>query len=239
MTSDAALDEFAALAAGSDADIELADTALLIAQMEYPQLDRAAYLLQLEDLAGEARLRIGGETAPYALANALSHFLFEEQQFRGNADDYYDERNSYLNEVLDRRLGIPITLSLIYIEVARRAGVATHGVGLPGHFIVRLDAEREQVLLDPFHGGIILTGDDCSRLVEQSSGHAGPIDPSFLEPVSNREFVARILNNLKTIHMNAQDYPRALAVVERLTLLHPDDPREQRLRDALRQVTSP
>jgi regulator of sirC expression with transglutaminase-like and TPR domain len=239
MDGPGSLNQFSRAAGVIDGETSLAGIALLIAAMEYPDLDPAPYVAQLDDLADEARTRLRRESSAHGIANALSHFLLEEQQFTGNTSDYYDPRNSFLNDVLDRRTGIPITLSLVYVEVARRAGAIACGIGLPGHFVVRVDAAADEVLVDPFHGGTILTSDDCLALMAQSAAYTGPLDPSFLQPVTNRDFSARMLNNLKSIYMNAQDYPRALAVVERLLILHSDDTRERRLRDALLRVTSP
>ena len=236
MKAQSAMELFHELVSVADDAIDLAEAALAIAQEEYPTLDRAQYLLALDDLGEAARPRVARESTVLGVANALSHLLFEEQQFRGNAEDYYDPRNSYLNDVLSRRLGIPITLGLVYIETARRAGVDAEGVGMPGHVIVRVRAHGETALVDPFHGGTLLTEDDCLALVSASTGYTGPFEPSFLEPMSKRDFLARMLNNLKQVYLNERDYPRALAAVERLVLLHPDDPHERRLRDGLRDV---
>jgi len=229
---------FVRMAAAPDESFALDEAALLIAQEEYPDLDRGRYLRQLDDLAGAARSRIERETSPYGVANALSDYLFDDQKFRGNVEDYYSPRNSFLNDVLDRRLGIPITLSVLYMEVARRLDMTVHGIGMPGHFIVRFDAPDEQILIDPFHRGTILTHGDCLALMSQSAAYNGPFDAALLAPVGKREILYRMLNNLKTVYLSDHDYRRALAAVERLVLLRPDDAHETRLRDRLRDVVS-
>jgi len=236
MHGDTALMEFARLTMEPAPRINVVDGALLIAAMEYPALDRAASLRELDHLAEAAGRRVGAESGPYGAVNALSEFLFEEQGFRGNAESYYDPRNSFLNDVLGRRLGIPITLALIYIDLAERAGMTAYGVGLPGHFIVGVETHGERILIDPFHRGVILAEDDLGALMRASAGYDGPLLPEMLEPVDARAFLARMLNNLKTIYLNEQDYPRALATVERLALLYPGDAPHARLRDALRRA---
>ena len=229
---------FMRIAAAPDDAISLDEAALLIAQEEYPDLDRARYLRRLDELAVAARSRVECETSPYGVANALSDYLFEDQKFRGNAEDYYSPRNSFLNDVLDRGFGIPITLSVLYMEVARRLDLTVHGIGLPGHFIVRFDAPDEQILIDPFHRGTILAQDDCRALMSQAGAYSRALEPSLLAPVSKREILYRMLNNLKTVYLSDHDYRRALIAVERLVLLRPDDAHETRLRDRLRDVVS-
>ena len=206
-----------------DKEVDLAETALLIAQEEYPDLDRGRYLGILHHLAMEAKRRIGDEAEPYGIVNALSEYLFDEEGFRGNEDNYYDPRNSFLNEVLDRRLGIPITLSLVYMEVGHRLALPIVGVGMPGHFLVKYLAPGEEIIIDPFHRGIILNEEDCTDLLTRISGRPISFQRLYLASLSKREILTRMLNNLKGIYLARQDYRRALGVVKRLLLINPQD----------------
>lgn len=225
---------FAEMVSRHDADIDLAEAALLIAQEAYPRLNRSHYQQRLDRLAAEAGRRIAGVTEPYTIANTISEHLFDEEGFRGNVENYYDPRNSFLNEVLDRRLGIPITLSLVYIEVARRLRLPVVGVGMPGHFVVKFIAPAEEIVIDPFHRGLILSEEDCAELVLRTSGGAVTFQPEHLRPVSNKAILSRLLHNLKGIYLGRQDYRRALGVVERLLLIDPDSLLEVRDRGLLR-----
>ncbi len=207
-----ALEQFA-LAAGCD-EIDLARMALLIAAAEYPDLDVKEELRALDSLAAGASRRLGQERDPLARANALSEYLFDEVGFRGNREDYYDPRNSFLNEVLSRRLGIPITLSLVYIEVGKRLGVPLVGVGMPGHFLVRITSGHEDLLIDPFHRGILLSEEECAQRLQEVAGAAIPWDRSYLAPVSNRELIERVLLNLRGIYVRRDDQPRALRATD-------------------------
>ena len=159
--------------------------------------------------------------------NTLSEYLFDHIGFRGNEEDYYDPRNSYLNQVLERRMGIPITLAVVYMEVGRRLKIPLVGIGMPGHFLVR-HVEVEDLFVDPFHGGIMLSEDECQqRLKERVSGEI-PWDPSLLRPISNREILARIIRNLKAIYMQRGDFVRALTVAEFDVCLDPHSPLNRR-----------
>ncbi len=158
----------------------------------------------------------------------LREFLFEEQGFRGNAEEYYDPRNSFLNDVLDRRLGIPITLSLVLIEVGRRLGLAIHGIGLPAHFIVGFQSGGCRVLLDPFNGGAILTPEGCQELVSRVLSRQVTLQEEHFAPVTKQQFLIRMLNNLKAIYFKQEAWEKALRVSERLLLLDPDSSCEVR-----------
>lgn len=195
---------------------------LLARECAYPRLRPSAYLARLDDLAAAAGGQLAGTAAGPQRALALSHWLFEEQGFRGNVGDYADPRNSYLNEVLDRRLGLPITLSVLFLEVAQRLEIPAQGVGLPGHFIVAVPGEAAPVYLDPFHRGRTLTLDDCAELVRQSAGHA-EFDPRWLTPTSSRNIVTRMLNNLRQFYVSVEDWPLAVKIAERLVLLQPQE----------------
>jgi regulator of sirC expression with transglutaminase-like and TPR domain len=166
-------------------------------------------------------------------AGALARFLFDEERFRGNTDDYYDPRNSFLDDALDRRLGIPITLSIVYMAVAAGAGLETAGIGLPGHFVVRATRRGGQRFLDPFHGGRPLDQAGCEALVARLRPRAGPLDPRWLAPVTTRQIFVRMLNNLKAVYASLGDWSPALAAVDRILLLVPDALEELRDRGLL------
>ena len=219
-----ALEQFA-LAAGCD-EIDLAQMALLIAAAEYPDLDVKEELRALDSLAAGASRSLGQERDPLACANALSEYLFGEVGFRGNREDYYDPRNSFLNEVLNRRLGIPITLSLMYMEVGKRLGMPLVGVGMPGHFLVRINSQQEDLMIDPFHRGILLSEQECAQRLQEVAGAAVPWDRSYLAPVSNRELIERILRNLSGVYVARHDQPRARRATEWLATLQSQSPPE-------------
>ena len=232
MPRDAALEAFAEEANRPEGEINLARAALLMCVFEYPDLDVPAYLNRIDRLAVSAGPVMSSADVP---ALALAQFLFRRMGFTGDQDNYHDPRNSFLNQVLDRRTGIPITLSVLYVEVARRLGVQAQGVGLPGHFIVRatLDEspgtpEPEVIYLDPFHGGALLDENDCRERVNSITGGKLPFTPEFLRPVGSHYILLRMLNNLKNSYAGAKDLERALRVVERLLVLKPGDPDETR-----------
>ena len=190
-------DRFATLVRSPDAVLRehLDEAALLIAAHARPGLDVAHYLARLDDLAAGVGEPVLAE---------VTHQLFGVEGFRVNDEDYYDPRNSYLDEVLDRRLGIPITLSVVLIEVARRLGIGLAGVSLPGHFLVRLLGEPP-VFLDAFGGGLLLGEAECEERFRLQQGPAAPFDPRYLEPVPTVDVIARMLNNLRSVHLERQD----------------------------------
>lgn len=219
---------------------DLARAALEIARVEYPELDPAPSLRALDDLAASVRPRLSEQTSAQDAAVQLSRFLFEECGFRGNRDDYYDPRNSFLNDVLDRRLGIPISLAVLMIEVGSRAGLALEGVGFPGHFLVRVPAPGDPVLLDPFHAGTPVDDADLLarlRALSQASRGGGPdfahVPPEFVEPTTIRAILARMLRNLLRIYLERTDNQRALTAVDLLLVLTPDAAEEIRTRGTL------
>jgi len=224
---DPALEEFQRAVLGRDVEIDLARAALLIAKTEYPTLNLERYLLRLDRLAAEAGARRLARD-PLGRLHRLREFLFEEVGFRGNAEEYFDPRNSFLNDVLDRKLGIPITLSLVLMEVGRRLRLDIKGIGLPAHFIVGVEIEGDQVLLDPFHGGMLLTPDGAQELVSRVLGRPVTLQEEHFAPVTKREFLARMLRNLKAIYWRRREWAKALPVVERLLALELDSPEEIR-----------
>ena len=221
-----------ALAGTADAR-SLAEGALWIAAEAQPGLDVPAWLARLDALGYRAAERITSDMDVDRAAMAVSEFLFEEEGFRGNAEDYYDPRNSFLHDVLDRRLGIPITLSIVYVAVAARAGLEAAGVGLPGHFIVRAERRGRHRLVDPFHGGGLLDRAACEALVARVRRGGGRLDPRWLAPVTTRQIFIRVLSNLKAVYSSLGDWARALAAVERILLLAPDMLEELRDRGTL------
>lgn len=216
-----------------DTQIDLAKAALYIAQEEYPNLDIATYLNALDVMATEVEERLPVERYPLRIIQSLNQYLYDELGFTGNTSDYYDPRNSFLNEVIDRRSGIPITLSLVYLEVARRLDFPMVGIGMPGHFLIRPDFQDVGIFVDAFNRGEILFESDCEERLAQIYGHPVQLQPSFTKAVSPRQLLTRMLTNLKLIYLNRQDLPKALAVVERILLLFPDAVMERRDRGLL------
>jgi regulator of sirC expression with transglutaminase-like and TPR domain len=215
-----------------DADLNLARCALLIAAEEYPDLDIDGYLRQLDDLADGARERLRDGRVPDAVAT-LNRYLFRELEFGGNTQDYYDPANSYLNEVIDRRTGIPIALSVVYLEVGWRLGLPLAGVGLPGHFVVSCRGPEGTVYIDVYHGGALLDEAACARLMRRAVGDRLGFRREFLLPVSKRQILSRMLGNLKVVYQQQNDAGRALAVLDRMLELDPDSPAELRERGRL------
>jgi regulator of sirC expression with transglutaminase-like and TPR domain len=216
-----------------DRAVDVARASLLIAAEEYPTLDVGRYLERLESLGDTVRERAGAQAPAEGVIDVLNRLLFQDEGFRGNSEDYYDPRNSYLNEVLDRRTGIPITLSTVYIEVARRAGLEVDGVGLPGHFIVKASAPGGEILLDPFHGGARLSEGDCQRRLDRIFEGRVRIEPAMLTACSRKEILARTLRNLKTIYTKAADHWRSLGVVDLLLRVNPSSGEDLRDRGLL------
>jgi regulator of sirC expression with transglutaminase-like and TPR domain len=212
---------FARLVSRPEPSIDLAEAALLIAKEEYPHLEVTRYLSRLDAMAAEIMHREGNTPDAHRLITSLGDYLFRGQGFRGNTSDYYDPRNSFLNDVLDRRLGIPITLSAVYMEVGRRLGVRLQGVGMPGHFLVKYVGPGEEIVIDPFDGGTIVSPQDCQRILHRISGGKLTFEPRFLSTVGTRQILARMLTNLKMIYFNSQAYAKALGVVDRLLILDP------------------
>lgn len=204
-----------------DSEIRLAEGALLYAQDHYPQLNVACWLNRCDQL-GERVRQLGART-PAERIEAMRQVLIEEEDFSANVEDYYDARNSFLNEVLHRRLGIPISLSLIWLDVARQLGWPLVGVGLPGHFIVKYvtDDIEEDLLIDPFHGGCLLTIEDCETLILRSCGQCARLRRCDLRPACNKGILTRMLNNLRVIFIQQQAWVRAAQTVDRLLAIHP------------------
>jgi regulator of sirC expression with transglutaminase-like and TPR domain len=218
-----------------DERIPMDRAALTIARTEYPAVEFDQYLRRLDELARAVNERLPRIADPGETIAALNEVLFGQEGFRGNRDDYYDPRNSFLNNVLERKLGIPITLALVYMEVARRIGFPLFGVGMPGHFLLKhYDVEGRETLIDAFNRGAIVTARECqNRLDEIYSGQL-PLQPEFLHSVSRRQMLTRILNNLKNVYMAARNFRKALDVVDLICAIYPRSPEDVKQRALLR-----
>ena len=239
----AQLAPFAALIDRIDVRIELARACLLIAEDAYPGLDVEKYVTELERLALGLRSRLSPSAGAEEKLVALNQFLFEHLGYTGNAEDFYDPRNSYLNDVIDRRTGVPITLAVVYMELGRRIGLPLEGVSFPGHFLVRLRMRGGVLVLDPFAAGEPQSEDELrerlQRVIPEGATGALPVSElpleRFLEPASNRQILARLLRNLKSIYRETDQPARLLEVLDRMLLVVPDATAELRDRGMLYQ----
>jgi regulator of sirC expression with transglutaminase-like and TPR domain len=214
---DEGLVQFGELVRRPEPALDLALGALLIARIEHPKLSPAPSLARLDQLADTSGA--GRIDDPLKALHRLREFLFEEEGFAGNRADYYDARNSCLNDVLERRLGIPITLSLMVMEVGRRVGLSIVGVGLPGHFVVRVGVGPEPVLLDPFHRGAVLTREGAAKLVARALGGRSRLTESHFAPAGQRQIPTRMLMNLRGIYCRRGEWSKALGVFDHLLIL--------------------
>jgi regulator of sirC expression with transglutaminase-like and TPR domain len=217
----------------SDREFELGRAALYIAQEEYPQLPVERYMLRLDSFAEAVKDRLDDETAPPVVLGEVIHTLFEREGLRGNKESYHDPRNSFLNDVLDRRLGIPLTLGIILLEVGQRLDLPLEGVSFPGHFLIRYRGSAEHLLIDPFDGGRIRFESEAQEVLDQQYGGMVRMQPAFLRAASKLDMIRRLLVNLKGLYVNVKDDERALSVVERLLLVRPASPEERRDRGML------
>ncbi|MEF7613922.1 tetratricopeptide repeat protein [Aquincola sp. MAHUQ-54] len=219
------LSYFAALVA-EDESLSLLEAAVSIAQDEYPTLDAQAVLAEVDALAWQLKRRIPADAATLQKLRLLNRYFFQELGFGGNVNDYYDPANSYLHKVLETRRGIPITLALLYIEIATQIGLTARGVSFPGHFLVKLRLSQGEVVIDPFNGQSLSREDLDERLVpyRRQQGLEGDFEVPlglFLQSSPARDVLARMLGNLKEIHRSANDWPRLMAVLDRLVILLP------------------
>ena len=220
-------------AVASQGDIELARAALTVAQDEYPALRPDVYLARLDEYAARVRAFAGGEADPYRLVASINYVLFKQEGFRGNRGDYYDPRNSFLNDVIERKKGIPITMSILYMEVAARAGLKLRGVGFPGHFLVKYEDDEDEIVIDPFDKGEVRTLEDLQTLLDGLYNGKVALRPEFLAPVTHRQIIHRMLNNLKGIYLSEENLLKALSAAERLVILEPSSAPEIRDRGML------
>jgi regulator of sirC expression with transglutaminase-like and TPR domain len=229
----------ALMAASNAPGTSLARATLVIARIEYPRLDPEPYVARLDAMGDAARRAIErhidatGDASTLAGIKALNDYLFEELQFVGNREHYEDPRNSCLNEVLDRRTGIPITLSVIYMEVARRAGLQVDGINFPGHFLVRCPEQKGHLIIDPFHAGALLSEHKCRLLLQKHVGNEVAFSKSLLAPATRHQIIVRMLLNLKRIYVNMRSFPQARDVTELLLAITPSALSELRDRGLL------
>ena len=217
----------------SEPQFDLARAALLVAAESDPALDVDAEMARLEQWAGELNRRIDPAWNNLQRLARLRTFMYEDLGFKGDVRGYYSPANSLLHSVMSRRLGIPLTLSIVFMEIGWRIGVPFEGVGFPGHFLVRLTGEPGDLLLDPYDHGASVHEEDCRRMIQLTTGGTVPYDPSMIRSLGKRDMIARLLFNLKVACLKTNDDPGALSAVERLLLLHPNDPPELRDRGLL------
>jgi regulator of sirC expression with transglutaminase-like and TPR domain len=222
MVSGTDLTLFAHVVGRPDDDLNLAQAALLIAEPEYPGLDIPHYTAMLDRFGKKMRGELAGTEAGVPSAQKLLTVVYEELGFAGNLTDYYDPKNSFLNEVLDRRTGIPISLAIVVLEIASRAGLPVAGVGFPGHFLLRMEAPGGLILIDPFHGRL-LDADDLRELYTRVIGEPREPDPETLKPTGKIPILLRVLANLRGIYGEGKDPRRLRAVLERMVVLAPED----------------
>jgi len=219
----------------ADERLDILRAALTFARIEYPQLDVETYVERVEHLAARVSAKVREPGDPAQSIAALNEVLFQEEMFRGNTVDYYGPRNSFLNDVLDRKLGIPITLALLYMEVARRVGFPLFGVGMPGHFLLKhYDVSGRPILIDAFECGAIVTEEDCQQKLNRIYSGQLVLQQEFLMPVTRRQMLTRMLNNLKTIYLSQRNFRMALQVVDLVLVIYPRSPEDVKQRAVLR-----
>jgi regulator of sirC expression with transglutaminase-like and TPR domain len=211
-----------------ETQINLAKTALYIAQEQYPEIEPEEYLNALDTMASEVLERLPQQRYPLRVIQTINHYLYEDLGFRGNQNHYYDPKNSYFNEVIDRRTGIPITLSLVYLELSKRIDFPMVGIGMPGHFLIRPEFEEAGIYVDAFNQGEILFVEDCVTRLTEIYQKPMQMQPEFLVTVTPYQFLGRMLMNLKVIYFNQGKIELALGVIERILLLFPDSPHQRR-----------
>lgn len=219
----------------ADERLDILRAALTFARIEYPQLDMEEYVGRVEHLAARVSAKVRELGDPAQSIAALNEVLFQEEMFRGNTVDYYSPRNSFFNDVLDRKLGIPITLALLYMEVARRVGFPLFGVGMPGHFLLKhYDISGRPILIDAFDRGAIVTEEDCQKKLNSIYSGQLVLQPEFLMPVTRRQMLTRLLNNLKTIYLSQRNFRMALQIVDLVLVIYPRSPEDVKQRAVLR-----
>ncbi len=219
--------DFACLMERGDDDINLAEAALVIARTEYPDLETAAHLARLDEIA--SRVRADPVFPPVGNIQALNETLFEEENFSGNEEEYDDPGNSYLNRVLERKKGIPITLSVVYMEVARRRSLPVVGVGFPGHFLVKYLTTPGEIIIDPYHRGTIMSREDCAERLKSHFGEESELKPEHLTASTNKQILARMLNNLKGSYFRRGKFAKVLTMIELALAIEPGS--RQHIRD--------
>ena len=233
MTNQVGWRNFAEEVQKQDRTIDLAKASLYYAQAEYPSLDIDQYLNTLDEIARNIEVNLPQERYPLQVIKTINNYLFNELKFQGDSQNYYNPENSYLNRVIDRCTGIPITLSVIYLEIAKRINFPMVGIGMPGHFIIRPDFEDAGIFVDAFNQGEILFEQDCEARLSQLYQQPVKLEPHFLNPVSNHQILARMLNNLKQIYLHHRQLDKVLAIVKGILTLFPHNPYEIRDRGLL------
>jgi regulator of sirC expression with transglutaminase-like and TPR domain len=229
--------EFAALVSPEieDEQIDLLTSALTIAKLEYPELEVSQYRERVTTLADRVKERASRSTDSLEVLGVINEVLYGDEGFRGNVSDYYDPKNSFFNDVLDRKLGIPITLSVLYMEVARRAGVPVFGVGMPGHFLLKFyEIDGRELFLDAYNSGHLLSPEDCQEKLTEIYNGQIPLDAKFLTPVGKRQILTRMLNNLRSIYMTNRLLKKALAVIDLILVIYPRSSDDVKQRAMLR-----
>jgi regulator of sirC expression with transglutaminase-like and TPR domain len=232
-----ALQSFSEMAALDEDALPLDRTALVIALEEYPDLDLQGYLRRLDMFAARAEALVGLDLNPVNIIESINEVLFVQEGLRGNEDDYFDPRNSYLNQVLDRRLGIPISLSVIYMEVAKRINFTVQGIGFPEHFLMKHVSGDREIIIDAFQLGRILTLNDCQELLDKFHNGVVTINASLLQSMGKRAILTRMLYNLKGVYSQKEQHLKALSVVDKILMLNPWLPTEVRDRGLIYMQT--
>jgi regulator of sirC expression with transglutaminase-like and TPR domain len=214
-------------------NINLAKACLYFSQIKYPEIRVREYLSKLDKMAWEAKKYLPKNNYPLKIIQGINTYLFQELGLQGNQDNYYDPRNSFLNEVINRKRGIPITLSVVYLEIAKRLKFPMVGIGMPGHFIIRPEFQDAGIFVDVYNRGDILFEQDCYDKIRQLYPEENEIDPNVLAPVNNKQILARILTNLKYIYLNNDQLSQALMIIEGLIILYPNNISERRDRGLL------
>ena len=209
------LTQFLAEIDRADRDINLAKAALYVAQIEYPDLDLDRYLELLATMATEVSQKLPNTRYPLKVIQIINQYLYTEHNFHGNEQDYYNPKNSFLNDVLDLQTGIPLTLAIVYLEIAKRIDFPMVGIGMPGHFLIRPDFEDSEIFVDAFDQGEILFAEDCrQKLMNIYQQDLPTLPPEILQPITNRQILFRMLNNLQSIYLNQPNFERALVIKE-------------------------
>jgi regulator of sirC expression with transglutaminase-like and TPR domain len=225
--------DFRRAVSGPDDRVDLACAALEIARDDYPDLDVAGYLRRIDQIAVHVMERLESEKTVYHRIAALNSVMFEEHGFHGNRRNYYDPKNSFLNEVIERKMGIPISLSVLYMEVAQRTGLPLYGVSFPGHFLVKYSDDRERIVIDPFNAGEVKSRESLGQLLKSLYGGKVTLVDDFLEPVTKKQIIRRMLNNLKMIYLQEKNFLKILAVLQRLVVLDPSSAEDIRDRGSV------
>jgi regulator of sirC expression with transglutaminase-like and TPR domain len=216
-----------------DAAISVCEASLVIAQESYPRIDVNAYLSQLDQWSDHIRSRVGRSANAEVLIEEINRLLYDVEGFHGESDDYYDPRNALLNEVLDRHAGLPLTLSIVYLDLARRLGLPTSGVSLPGRFLVKVSGIFGEILIDPYDEGRVLSTIECQRIMDQVYGGGVRLREQHLRSISNRDILVRLLAHLKSAFLNQHDLESAIKTIDRLLIIDERDAEELRARAAL------